>query len=129
MYRFNTWLRIVSWQLKGWLISANSLKSFLKLIDWLVGVLIDWLIYSRRTGETRGFAFVRFYKKRDAEDALDDINGRLVFIHISGFIWVTFTNVFIFWQMVSFLIQIFLKESTTVGIWRYSSPRTRRQSG
>lgn len=30
----------------------------------------------RRNGESRGFAFVRFYSKRDAEDAIDALNGR-----------------------------------------------------
>lgn len=30
----------------------------------------------RRTGETRGFAFVRFYHKDDAEDAMEDLDGR-----------------------------------------------------
>jgi len=29
-----------------------------------------------RTGDNKGFAFVRFVHKEDAEDAMDDINGR-----------------------------------------------------
>jgi len=29
-----------------------------------------------RTGDTRGFAFVRFFNKHDAEDAMDDLDGR-----------------------------------------------------
>jgi RNA recognition motif-containing protein len=35
-------------------------------------------VFGRRSGDSRGFAFVRFYNKHDAEDALDDLNGRLV---------------------------------------------------
>ena len=34
------------------------------------------LTFCRRTGDTRGFAFVRFYNRDDAEDALDDVDGR-----------------------------------------------------
>merc|ERR1719513_306370 len=30
----------------------------------------------RESGRPRGFAFVRFVHKRDAEDAMDDLNGR-----------------------------------------------------
>eukprot|EP00088_Acartia_fossae_P029979 TRINITY_DN30918_c0_g1_i1.p1 TRINITY_DN30918_c0_g1~~TRINITY_DN30918_c0_g1_i1.p1 ORF type:complete len:182 (+),score=26.54 TRINITY_DN30918_c0_g1_i1:42-587(+) len=29
-----------------------------------------------RSGDSRGFAFVRFYHRRDAEDALDELQGR-----------------------------------------------------
>lgn len=32
----------------------------------------------RFTRESRGFAFVRFYDKRDAEDAMDSMNGALL---------------------------------------------------
>lgn len=32
----------------------------------------------RHTRESRGFAFVRFYDKRDAQDALDAIDGRML---------------------------------------------------
>ncbi|XP_023332010.1 serine/arginine-rich splicing factor 2-like [Eurytemora carolleeae] len=30
----------------------------------------------RETGRSRGFAFVRYYEKRDAEDAIDALDGR-----------------------------------------------------
>merc|ERR1719431_1736577 len=30
----------------------------------------------RESGRPRGFAFVRFYNKKDAEDAMDELNGR-----------------------------------------------------
>ena len=30
----------------------------------------------RMTGEIRGFAFVRFYDKRDAEDAMEGLDGK-----------------------------------------------------
>ena len=32
----------------------------------------------RFTKESRGFAFVRFYDKRDAEDAMDDMDGAIL---------------------------------------------------
>merc|ERR1712112_566634 len=35
-----------------------------------------YLPTERGTGRSRGFAFVRFYDRRDAEDALDELNGR-----------------------------------------------------
>jgi len=35
-----------------------------------------YLPKERDTGRSRGFAFVRFYDKRDAEDAVDALNGR-----------------------------------------------------
>jgi len=35
-----------------------------------------YLPMERASGRSRGFAFVRYYDKRDAEDALDALNGR-----------------------------------------------------
>ena len=31
----------------------------------------------RDTHESRGFAFVRFYEERDAEDAMDSMDGKV----------------------------------------------------
>lgn len=36
-----------------------------------------YLPLERDSGRSRGFAFVRYYDKRDAEDALDALNGRM----------------------------------------------------
>ncbi|CAK1546999.1 unnamed protein product [Leptosia nina] len=38
----------------------------------------------RYTRESRGFAFVRFYDRRDAEEALDSLDGRAVTIVAAG---------------------------------------------
>merc|ERR1719204_1322926 len=35
-----------------------------------------YLPIERGSGRSRGFAFVRYYDKRDAEDAMDSLNGR-----------------------------------------------------
>ena len=44
---------------------------------WLKDFLSSWQpCLNRRTGDTRGFAFVRFFNKHDAEDAMDDLDGR-----------------------------------------------------
>ncbi|KAJ9584211.1 hypothetical protein L9F63_021446, partial [Diploptera punctata] len=43
--------------------------------------------------ESRGFAFVRFYDKRDAEDALDAMDGRLLDSSSDDPIWKTIISI------------------------------------
>lgn len=42
------------------------------------GEVGDYIPRDRHTRESRGFAFVRFYDKRDAQDALDAMDGRML---------------------------------------------------
>jgi len=49
----------------------------LKILFGKYGDIGDiFLPTDRNTGRPRGFAFVRYYDKRDAEEALDALNGR-----------------------------------------------------
>ena len=47
----------------------------LKRIFNKYGEVGDVYIPRRKDGESRGFAFVRYYEKRDAEDAMDSLDG------------------------------------------------------
>jgi len=55
--------------------SANS-EDLLPLFEKYGDVGDIYFPLERGTGRSRGFAFVRFFDKRDAEDAQDSLNGR-----------------------------------------------------
>jgi len=58
-------------------ISYRTVKDDLDLLFGKHGKIGDiYIPKDGRSGDSRGFAFVRFYNKHDAEDALDDLNGR-----------------------------------------------------
>merc|ERR1719204_1305128 len=58
-------------------ISYRTRKEELSRVFDRFGEVADVYIPSDRNGEPRGFAFVRFYKQRDAEDA-KSMDGRMV---------------------------------------------------
>lgn len=44
----------------------------------------------RNSSESRGFAFVRFYEERDAEDAMDAMDGKVCSIYSSFYVYCNF---------------------------------------
>lgn len=50
----------------------------LKRIFDKYGEIGDVYIPRDRRGESRGYAFVRFHDRRDAEDAMDSVHGKVI---------------------------------------------------
>lgn len=62
------------------LISSKAVREIYSVTNYLIllGYVSCNLSSNRYSKESRGYAFVRFYDKRDAEDAMDRLDGTVL---------------------------------------------------